>query len=63
MPFEAVVAGTIVKLAEVQSVGKPNAARWERLGSYWLPKYHAWKRMLAEPSPSAGEARLVVGGA
>ena len=61
MPFGAAVAGTIVKLAEVHSVGKPNAARWERLGAYWLPKYNAWKRMLAEPSPQRQRANVVRG--
>lgn len=62
LPFECAVAGTIVKLAEVHSVAKPNAARWERLGAYWMPKYNAWKRMLREPSPTPAEPRAVVGG-
>lgn len=63
MPFEAAVAGTIVKLAEIHSVGKPNAARWEKLGSYWLRHYNAWKRQLAEPSPEATPRRVVIAGA
>ncbi len=62
LPFECAVTGTIVKLAEVHSVGKPNAARWERLGAYWLPKYNAWKRKLAEPSPDPAGPQAAVGG-
>lgn len=63
MPFEAAVMGTIVKLAEVHSVSKPNAAKWERLGAYWLPKYNAWTRQLAEPSAEPTPKRIVISGA
>ncbi len=63
MPFEAVVAGTLVKLAEVHSVGKPNAARWEKIGGYWLPKYRSWQKQLSEPSPPATQQQVVLTGA
>ena len=63
LPFEAAVAGTIVKLAEVHSAGKPNAARWERLGAYWLPKYNAWKRRLTEAPAERDETQARYRGA
>ena len=62
MPFETAVQGAIVKLAEIHSVGKPNAARWERLGAYWLLKYHASKRRLQEPSTQPDRAQVVLRG-
>lgn len=59
MPFEAIVAGTIVKLAETQ-IGKPNAARWLALAGRWQPTYRSWQRQLIEPSVNPTKARQTV---
>ncbi len=60
MPFEMAVAGVITKLAEQVSVGHPNSARWNALGSYWSREYNRWKRRNATPRQNPTPRQQVV---